>query len=332
MLQMQGNSILSVSPTFSSYSSSRFAEIASRVVDEINREGEENEEEFLISDAAAHLEQISLNPLQECPLEEEQISLELPQLEISVVENAGEGEEDEANEDDDDDFEFAFVPRDPCAPPISADDVFSDGQIRPIWPIFNSDLVFSESQGSDEGNHEQNYGPSIRLPMRKLLAEGRDPPALSPSSSSESVTLDEIPSGSYCVWTPRSTKSARAEAAVSPDRCKKSNSTGSSKVWRFRDLMHRSSSNGQDTMVFLSTDAIKGGEKRGTVLKEERRKEKVVVGGKKGKREVSAHEMHYLRNRMMSEGDRRRSFLPYRQDLVGFFANVNGLSRSLHPF
>jgi hypothetical protein len=28
----------------------------------------------------------------------------------------------------------------------------------------------------------------------------------------------------------------------------------------------------------------------------------------------------------------RRTFLPYRQDLVGLFANVRGLSRSHHPF
>uniref|UniRef100_A0A0A9CD78 Uncharacterized protein n=1 Tax=Arundo donax TaxID=35708 RepID=A0A0A9CD78_ARUDO len=34
-----------------------------------------------------------------------------------------------------------------------------------------------------------------------------------------------------------------------------------------------------------------------------------------------------------SPGTGRRTFLPYRQDLVGLFANVNGLSRSHHhPF
>ncbi|KAK9935494.1 hypothetical protein M0R45_022596 [Rubus argutus] len=30
--------------------------------------------------------------------------------------------------------------------------------------------------------------------------------------------------------------------------------------------------------------------------------------------------------------DKRRSYLPYRPGLVGFFTNVNGLSRNVHPF
>ncbi|KAL6010965.1 hypothetical protein ACLOJK_001408 [Asimina triloba] len=331
MLSRQSNSssILTVSPTFSSYSSTRFAEIASRVVDEVNRENEEeeieeNEEDFLFSGTVDHLKRMALDPLNEEEEHEEEIALEPSQRATAAVENAGEGEEEEEGEDDD--FEFAFVPRDLEAPPLNADDMFANGQIRPIWPIFNQDLIFSESNESDRNSKEQSRAPSIRLPMRKLLTEERSRP------SSESSALDGIPAGSYCVWRPKAQRSARPESAsasassssAAPGGCKKSNSTGSSKVWRFRDLMHRSSSNGQDTMVFLSTDAIKGGERKGKAA---------AAGGKKGekKREVSAHEI-YLRNRMMSEGDRRRSFLPYRQDLVGFFANVNGLSRSLHPF
>jgi hypothetical protein len=31
-------------------------------------------------------------------------------------------------------------------------------------------------------------------------------------------------------------------------------------------------------------------------------------------------------------GSRRSTFLPYKQDLVGFFANAGALRRSYHPF
>jgi hypothetical protein len=32
------------------------------------------------------------------------------------------------------------------------------------------------------------------------------------------------------------------------------------------------------------------------------------------------------------EGDKRRSYLPYRPDLVGFMSNVKGVGRNIHPF
>jgi hypothetical protein len=40
-------------------------------------------------------------------------------------------------------------------------------------------------------------------------------------------------------------------------------------------------------------------------------------------------EHYYVRSK---EGDKRRSYLPYRPDLVGFLSNVNGVGRNLHPF
>jgi len=40
-------------------------------------------------------------------------------------------------------------------------------------------------------------------------------------------------------------------------------------------------------------------------------------------------EHYYVRSK---EGDKRRSYLPSRPDLVGFLSNVNGVGRNLHPF
>ncbi|XXG61241.1 hypothetical protein AAC387_Pa04g2948 [Persea americana] len=217
-------------------------------------------------------------------------------------------------EEDDDDEEFTFVCQDPNAFTISADDIFSNGQIWPIYPIFNRDLIV-EHGDCDKG---KNLSPSIHLPLRKILINGLDasPVSSSPStfSSPESDSLNRIPNRKYCLW---SSKSAPPET---PDRCKKSNSTGSSKWWRFRDLLHRSSNDGKDSFVFLSTSAIKRGGKEKE--KEEEKTEKSISSfststsaSAKGKA-VSAHEMHYVRNRKMREGDRHRSNLPYRQDLA----------------
>ena len=61
---------------------------------------------------------------------------------------------------------------------------------------------------------------SIRLPLRKLLIEERETASC---SSSEADELEGVPSGTYCVWTPKAAESP-------PGRCRKSNSTGSSKL------------------------------------------------------------------------------------------------------
>ncbi|KAF6165583.1 hypothetical protein GIB67_022754 [Kingdonia uniflora] len=252
-VEIQGGSIMALSPSFNSYSSTGFARIAAKV-----------SEEFID--------------------QREELGLEAPPP-------------PDDDDDDDDEFEFAFS-RDPSLSPISADEIFSNGQIRTIYPVFNRDLI----------NNASNTA-TIRLPLRKLFIED------------QSDELDGLAHGSYCVWTPSNSKP--------PQTCNKSNSTGSqSKRWRFRDILHRSNSDGaKDTYVFLSATSKKKDEKL-EVVKE---KKKIVVVAEK-KVQLSAHELHYVRNRAVREGDKKKSYLPYRQDLVGFFANVNGFSRNLHPF
>ncbi|XP_062151378.1 uncharacterized protein LOC133859846 [Alnus glutinosa] len=226
----------------------------------------------------------------------------------------------------DDDFEFVSVSR--------ADDdvVVVDGQIGPVFPVFNRDLL---SKSWLQGN-EDHDGRSLRVPLKKLFVDERDPTTSFSSSSSSSSSEDEegegelegVPPGTYCVWTPNNNNSAKA----SPSRCKKSNSTGtkttgssSSKRWRLSSLLRRSNSEGKNAFVFL------------TPKKEEIRPEKAVnrepgTKEKKVKTVSSAHEAFYTRNRAMREGDKRRTYLPYRQDLVGFWANVGALGKTFPPF
>lgn len=232
--------------------------------------------------------------------------------------------EEEDEEDGDSDFEFACLI--PGGSPVSADDVFDNGQIRPFFPLFNRDLVFADSEP------DPSLSPSVlRPPMKKVFAE-----------AGVGGGADE-PQGTYCEWTARIVE----ETPPSPGSCQKSNSTGSSKLWRLRDLLPRSNSDGRDAVVMLSPPADAKPSDRGvekakrSTEKAVERKEADVEEAKKGKGKgkgkttaPSAHERHYVKSRAAKESDKRKSYLPYRRDLLGlgFFTSVNGLSKNLHPF
>lgn len=244
----------------------------------------------------------------------------------------------EVEDDDDDtseDFEFAFEIKDPdSGPAITADEIFSNGQIRPVYPVFNRDLLLADGDGGGEAVEVK----AVRLPLRTLLIEER---LASSSSSSEMDELDGISPATYCVWTPGS-------VPPSPARCNKSSSTGSSLRWRIRDLVRRSRSDGKEKFVFLaaeeknpgrSPEKKKKGQAAAVAEDEKEKKGKERRGEKKGVKVtdfdmVTAHRIYYGSRSgggQTAKGG-RRSFLPYKPDLVGFFANVNGLSRTHHPY
>lgn len=231
---------------------------------------------------------------------------EKPQLEEEEEDDGGDG---------DSDFEFACL--NPDGSPVSADDVFDNGRIRPFFPLFNRDLVFAAAAAEPE--------PSSSLllpPVKKVFAE---------------AVADE-PRGTYCDWRARIVE----ETPPSPGSCRKSNSTGSSKMWRFRDLLPRSNSDGRDAVVMLkpSDGGVEKGRRstdKAAERKEGAKAEEAKKGKGKGKATAaapSAHERHYVKSRAVKESEKRKSYLPYKRDLLGlgFFTSVNGLSKNLHPF
>ncbi|EOY00490.1 hypothetical protein QUC31_014258 [Theobroma cacao] len=284
------SSSLSLSPSFNKYSGTGFSDIAGKFTHDFG---------------------VKLQLTTEKPNKEQE---EAPSNQPEMEEEIEEEEEDE---------EFSFVCLNPGGSPISADDVFQNGQIRPAFPLFNLDLLFADEDGSVLKSEDADV--SLRPPLRKLFVE--DAPDTTSSSSSE-------PAGPYCEWR----RDGKTVEETSPDRCKKSNSTGFSKLWRFRDLMLRSSSDGKDAFVFLNHPPPSSVKTEKKNEKEEKNAKLKVTGEKpKVKKEktvkttsLSAHEKLYVKNRAMREGEKRRSYLPYRQ--VGFFTNVNGLSKNVHPF
>ncbi|OVA07584.1 Protein of unknown function DUF1645 [Macleaya cordata] len=319
---MQEISVPMHCPSFSSYSSIRFAEIATKVTEEFSYERDE----------------FGLQPK---VVEEDNTKEEADKKQSSNNNN---------DDDDEEEFEFAFVSsRDPSntSLSISADEIFSNGRIKPIFPIFDRDLLLNDKKVQEINSKPPTKSSSRRLPLGRLFSEERD--SSSSSSSSEGEDQESVRSGTYCIWSSKSIPS-------SPDTSfnKKSYSSGNkSKRFRLKDLIRRSNSDVNETYVFLAPPLMAAGsssktkkshnEKFGKVgISMDQRKNssetnkdivkmkpKKVIGGESV---VSSHEIHYLRNRALKEGARRRSYLPYKMDLIGFFTNVNGLNRKLYPF
>ncbi|KAL1187730.1 hypothetical protein V5N11_017122 [Cardamine amara subsp. amara] len=226
----------------------------------------------------------------------------------------------------DEEFEFAIH---------TAASSSGDGGL--VFPVFNQSLISENSAVKpNDGKHNLIFETSsavksddissektvIITPLKDLFIRERNeqPPQQTYSSSSddEEEELDSIPSEIYCPWTP-----ARSTAEMSPSGgCRKSKSTGSSstsswstKRWRIRDLLKRSKSDGKQSLKFLNSN-----------------EESPKMMKKKEKVSVSPHEKFYLRNKAIKEEDKRKSYLPYKQDLVGLFSNINRYGKTFPPF
>ncbi|KAK4427137.1 hypothetical protein Salat_1482600 [Sesamum alatum] len=300
---MQAGPVVSLSPSFNSYSNTKLAEIAARVA------GEFDPDELYGEFCFDRRRNSAVQRVDGGGISENRVA---------------EGEESE----DEEEFEFAFVTRESeMLSPISADEIFHDGKIRPVYPVFNRGVLLGGVGFGNENEKENGVrdsvsskGPRVRLPLRKLFIEERETTVTtSSSSSSEADELDGVAAETYCVWRPK-------EAAEEEDgRCKNSGSAGStSKRWKLRDLLHRSHSEGsKDSFVTLSHSSSgtkKENEKGG--------KETPASGGKVKPAVPPPPPPPYNRD----GGEKQRSYLPYRQDIVGIFGNVNVLSKNLKPF
>ncbi|KZV32946.1 hypothetical protein F511_01457 [Dorcoceras hygrometricum] len=224
----------------------------------------------------------------------------------------------------DDEFEFALAREENGVLP---DEGFYRGQTGPVFPVFCRDLLSSYDDDSGE-NRRLEEVEGIKVPLSKLLEEtrrdenDRDPASC---SSSEADELESIPAGTYCVWRPK-----LLSDTPPPIGCKKSKSTGSaSKRWKLPEFLRRSNSEGKDSLVLMTPKHRD--EKRDKTETSTKPTEKLAaITTAAGP--PSAHEALYVQNRAKKENDRKKSYLPYRPDLVGFFATANSLRKSSPRF
>ncbi|KAK7281897.1 hypothetical protein RIF29_10260 [Crotalaria pallida] len=278
--QQQGPHV-SPSPSFrlKSFSSSEtLAEIAARVIEELRWDPHNS-----ISDDD-HLLQ---------PWENENDDDNHAQHEEDVINGNNKIDNDnnseDEDEDDEDEFEFTFYPREPNTSPVSADDVFFNGQIKPTYPLFDRTLLLNNNIPNDTvsvinktNQHDDAASDEIkrrRPPLRKLMSEERETASCSTSTSEadESLDLEGIPEGTYCVWTPHSVGVKEREKKIS--------STGSvSKRWKLRNLVLRSQSEGKEKVdkrsnrVANEVEKVGSGDGNGGALMT------VVKDGEQGKR------------------------------------------------
>jgi hypothetical protein len=253
------------------------------------------------------------------------------------------------SQNDNDDFEFFAFSK-------SEDEVFFENHRRAVthdvFPIFNRDggekrnsdaaeisislkkLLISDEKRNLVGYRRNSDAAEISISLRKLLIGDKKPnrmPSLSSSSSSEvDNDLDEIPAESYCLWKPKSPMSSpmRNSPMASPIKCKKSNSTGSSsnssssKRWKFLSLLRRSKSDGKESLILAERENSKVN-CDGNVKDEKKilrvAGKKIPVTEKKVPAPVSAIEAFYLRKKDIG----RKSYLPYKQGLIGFSVGFN---------
>lgn len=219
-------------------------------------------------------------------------------------------ETDGQDEDDEGDFTFVCV-GDNDSPTT---EVSENGQIR--FPLFDQSLLIGG--GYDDG--ERRLPRDIQVD--KVFIE------------SEYGDTGGVSSGTFRALS-------KDSGAGTAEMNMKSNSTGFSKLWRFRDNINRSNSDGRDAFVFLESpdrsiteakpNAVGSTAKVNAAGGVKGKGVKKVSTAKKGT--ASAHEVYLKQRGEQTEEDRRRSYLPYRPGLMGFFTNVNGgLSKNVHPF
>ncbi|KAL5226899.1 hypothetical protein ABZP36_015164 [Zizania latifolia] len=238
-----------------------------------------------------------------------------------TVEEGEEGPAAFSGEDSDGEFEFPFVSRetDGGGGGGVADELFADGRVRAFYPVFGRVL-------------DDAPVPERKPRLGRLFhEESRNSSVGSTSSSSSAATdaadLDGASPESYCLWIPGSSPASSPSRPSRPPR--KSGSTGSLAPWRrISDLVvGRSHSDGKEKFLFISPPSSPA---------REHPKAKPTKGGNKSPTEVdtitAGQRMSYY-PKALTGAARRKTFLPYRQDLVGLFGNVNGLSRNHHrPF
>ncbi|RHN41383.1 hypothetical protein MtrunA17_Chr8g0365511 [Medicago truncatula] len=191
---------------------------------------------------------------------------------------------------------------------IFADEIFENGKIRQIPHTFDQSLFIYPTSNNNVSH--------LRPPLKKIFIKNSVNRhsmlgGISKESQNESLqnmTMVEIKASNECY--------------------EKSNSTGSSNLWKFRQNMNlRSNSDHKDSLVLLNASDPKNSRKPKVenIVNKKRKDEKHKNG-------LSAYEKLYVSNKTRKDSNKRRSFLPYKRQLLGLFTNMNGLSRNLHPF
>ncbi|KAM0914465.1 hypothetical protein ACQ4PT_011474 [Festuca glaucescens] len=233
------------------------------------------------------------------------------------------------------DFDFDFSSRFPspsAAAMSSADELFHNGQIRPVrlsamllqphqphQPSLADGTSPPSSQAAEAGERGRFRSRSVHRKSRSLSpfrAHWRSSPSPAPPPESESVEPTATPPAS------RSSSSSSTASSAS------SSSSRGSRRWGFiKDLLHRSKSDHQPSAP--APPAFSATPKRSPSPSPSPSPAAAARGRGTGRgRRRSAHERLYEARRAETEEMRRRTFLPYRQGGLLLFGCIGIGNRS----
>ncbi|KAJ0843993.1 hypothetical protein HanRHA438_Chr15g0697441 [Helianthus annuus] len=191
------------------------------------------------------------------------------------------------------DFEFKLLPNDEL---ISK---HINPQNWTVFPVFNRHFPVNIEVANETNT------------LEKLFIDQHE--ESSSCSSSETDELERIPSGTFCVWQPTVITNSKKNSSIGYG----------SKWWIIRYLLQRSNSEGKEAVLLLTRAKADG-------LKQKRISGEVLKGAGLWKARTSVHERFYVQRRAENEAGKRKSYLPYRKDLLGLsFANVNEMGKML---
>lgn len=244
-----------------------------------------------------------------------------------------------------DDFAFDFSGQLDPSYLTAAEELFEEGKIRPLKPpprLQAEELpsprspkspksrVFRRETFSPRGAKRDSFDPfeaAIEKARRGSLRERRNHArSLSPFRVSDILWSDRnhdhpIESSSKC-------DPPRISSSWAPFR-------SGGRKWRLKDLLlfrssseGRAATSGKDPLSKYSAAArVRAEEVRNSSFRSTDSSLGSARSGRKGAA-VSAHELHYKANRAVSEELRKKTFLPYKQGLLGCL----GFNPSFHGF
>lgn len=267
---------------------------------------------------------------------------EFEEFSISVDDVYGDGSSSatkEAVQDHEAEFAFAFS-LDLERTSLSADELFDGGKIKPLKP--------PQMGGAGVAAAKSSASPKQKVDLDKTQKRGRDrtPAALSSSSRRAARSLSPMRVSQY-PWEEEeedqkrllqredNNKHQRSNFALAPkdqsssSSSSSSNKSSSSRKWSLKDLLlFRSASEGRATdkdplRRYTVTPLNK--KRQDDIVKNSSFRSTDGAGGSRRRRgPVSAHELHYNRKRAAAEDLKKKTYLPYKQSILGALANGFG--------
>ncbi|KAK8512473.1 hypothetical protein V6N13_082980 [Hibiscus sabdariffa] len=269
---------------------------------------------------------------------------------------------DDADEGDEEDFAFDFHQPSDKTHQLSAEELFDGGKIKPLKPPPSSQFADEDDQKTPflssprspktpfshgkkilqafSPRKKKNPSETAIERTRENTDTGRGRQRVQDSSSKNPSRRTTRSLSPYRVpefpWEEEKEKLHRNDEIRSSNSklsfsskgssSSSSSSSSSARKWKLKDLLlFRSASEGHNKDPLRKYSSFFFRKPEDNCSKNSSFKSKDSSAAERSKRKVSAHELHYTTNKAASENMKKKTFLPYKQGILGKLAfNSNG--------